>query len=107
MSFESLLIHTCTIQERDAGSDAYGRPPNTWSDHLTGEPCRLINGAGKEVTVGAEVVIADYKLFLNDVDITEQHRVVLDGVTYEILLVTRRSDWLGAHHRECLMRVVR
>ena len=107
MSFECLLIHTCTIEKNIGVADAYGQPADTWDDHLVDEPCRLVTGAGRELTVGAEVVVADYKLFLNDVDVTEQHRVVLDSVTYEILLVMRRANGFGNHHRECLMRTVR
>ncbi len=108
MSYTSLLINTCTVQRNTAGAQgAYGTPADTWADHLTDEACRLMAGAGKEVTVGAEVVIADYKLFLGDVDITEQDRVVIGAITYEVLLVTDKQDGSGSHHKECFMRAVR
>ena len=69
--------------------------------------------SGVEVKVGAELVIADYKLFLGDVTITEQDRVnVYWGTTdvwvmYEILLVMDRQDCADSHHKECLLRTVR
>ena len=113
MSYTSLLINTCTAQRNTAGAqDAYGTPADTWADHLTDIACRLKTGVGgegggMEVTVGAEVVIADYKLFLGDVDITEQDRVIIDSITYEVLLVTDKQDGTGSHHKECFMRVVR
>lgn len=108
MSYTSLLINTCTVQRNTAGAqDAYGTPADAWADHLADIACRLMAGTGKEITVGAEVVIAKYKLFLGDVDITEQDRVVIGGVTYEVLLVTDKQDESGSHHKECFMRVVR
>lgn len=112
MAFADLLIEVCTVKRYDElGTDPYGNPTGTWDDHLEDEPCRISTPKGREIKIGAEVVIADYLLFLEDVDITEQDRVemVVDGntVTYEILLVARRKNGLGAHHRECYLRTVR
>jgi len=107
MSYASLLINTVTVQRFTEGAqDAYGIPAKTWADHLTPD-CRVMAIHGREVLVGAEVVVANYKLFLEDVDITEQDRVVSDGETYEVLLVEDKQDSLVAHHKECLMRTVR
>lgn len=108
MSYASLLINTCDVMRNTPGvADDYGQPTASWAVHLDDEPCRLQAGTGKEITIGAEVVIADYKLFLGDVDITEQDRVVIDGVTYGILLVTDKQDSASSHHKECFMRTVR
>jgi len=62
-----------------ASIDSYGQPVQDWLPvhALDDIPCRLMTTGGKEVTVGAEVVVADYKLFLGDVVITEQDRVVV------------------------------
>ena len=62
---------------------------------------------GREIKVGAEIVIADYKLFLSDVDITEQDRVVIGGLTYEVLLVQDYEDHTSSHHKQCWMRISR
>ncbi len=112
MAFVDLLIDTCDIQRNTPGvANAYGYPAPSWADEHSDQACRLVTGQGKEVKVGAEVVVADYKLFVEDIDITEQDRVLIDvdGVskTFEVLLVMRRSNGIGAHHRECLMRTVR
>ena len=109
MSYTSLLIQTCTIQRYSEGDpDEYGNPALTWADYLTDEACRLVASSGRELKVGAELVIADYKLFLGDgIDITEQDMVILDSVTYEILLVTDKQDLVGSHHKECYLRTVR
>lgn len=108
MSFECLLINTCTIERYTEGAaDGYGKPERTWADHLANQACRLVPGSGREITIGAEVVIAEYKLFLGNIDVTEQDRVVIDGDTYQVLLVLERQDSGDNHHKELLMRLVR
>ena len=108
MSFTSLLTNTCTTQRFTEGvADSYGNPALTWADHLVDEACRLMATSGRELKVGAELVVADYKLFLGDVDITEQDRVIISGITYEVLLVEDKQDSTTSHHKECHMRVSR
>lgn len=108
MSYSSLLIHTCTIQRYTEGAaDGYGNPTLAWADHLVDEPCRLVAAPGKELKVGAEIVIADYKLFVESIDITEQDRVVIGGLTYEILLVQDYADNSASHHKQVWMRISR
>ena len=108
MGYTTLLINTCTIERFTAGAqDGYGNPAKTWANHLTDEACRLQSLTGQEVVIGAEVVIADYKLFLGDVDVTEQDRAVIGGVTYEIILVTEKQDGVSSHHKECFLKAVR
>ena len=107
MTFAMLLINTCTIERFTADdTDDYGNPTGTWAG--TDEPCRLQAGVGRELKIGAEVVIADYKLFLNEsADITERDRVVVDDIEYEVLLVAGRQGGVQEHHKECFMRVTR
>jgi len=108
LSFATLLINLCTTQRNTPGAqDAYGQPTAGWANHLVDESCRIMGTSGREIKVGAEVVVADYKLFLADVDVTEQDRVVLGGITYEMILVQRIQNGTGGHHRECYLRVVR
>lgn len=108
MSFASLLIDVGTVQRNTPGvQDAYGQPTPSWAAHLTDEPCRLMAHSGKEIQIGAEVVVANYTLFIGDVDITEQDRVIIDSVTYEILLVEDKQDGIDSHHKECEMQAVR
>jgi len=108
MTFTAMLLDTCTTERfTSTAVDEYGAPVKVWSENLIDEPCRLVSGAGREVTVGAQVVIAEYRLFVGDVDITEQDRVTVNEVLYEILLVIARADGTHGHHRECLLRTVR
>ncbi len=107
MSFTSLLINSCTIRRYAAGAiDIYGNPTKTWANHLINQACRWSTPKDNEVKVGAEVVIADLQLFLLDIDVTEQDRVVLDGDTYEILSVLLRQDGVAHHHLELMLRKV-
>jgi len=109
MSYLALLINTCTTRRFPAGGavDTYGIPAKVWVNCLTNIACRWSTPSNREVKVGAEVVLADLQLFLGDVDITEQDRVVLDTKTYEVLSASRRQDGVGSHHMECLLRAVR
>ena len=106
MSYLELLINTCTIRRwADSGTDAYGNPTKVWADYLT-KPCRLVAGSGREVKVGAEVVVSNFRLFLEDVDVTERDRVAAGGDIYEVVLVSDRQDGSGVHHKECDLVVV-
>ena len=116
MSYISLLINTCTITRDMPGvQDAYGNPVETFTTHLADQACRIQARAGQEARVGAEVVIADYKLFLEDIDVAEQDRVLVPGfippfpvgVRFEILMVEDRQNGTGTHHKECAMRLIR
>jgi len=108
MSFASLLIDECTVQEYTAGAiDDYGIPAKTWTDFKADEPCRLVPATNREVQVGAEVVIADYTLFIDNIGVTEQMQVIMGSITYEILSVMIRKDGVNGHHQECMLRTVR
>ena len=118
MSYDSLLLHTCDIGALTQGvADAYGTPAETWPLSYTSEPCRIMSTTGREIQVGAKVMISDWKLFVDDsVTVDEQDRisnikvratgVVIDADTYEILLVQPRSDGVGLHHYELALQKV-
>ena len=108
MSYSALLIDTCTIQRYSEGAASeYGNPELTWPTHLASEPCRIEPVSGIELVVGAVRVVAEYRLYLGDVDITERDRVVIDSVTYEILQVRDYKDAKDSHHKECYLVVSR
>ena len=111
MSYSSLLIDTCIVRRYAEGVvDSYGNPTEMWADYLSGQACRLTvapSGPGREVMVGAKLVVADYQLFTEDIDITEQDRVIVDGVTYEVLMVKPYKDSSVEHHKQSLLRTVR
>lgn len=107
MSFAELLINTATIQRFTEGvADDYGNPKKIWVDQPV-QPCRLVASGGREIQVGAQIVIADEAVFFNDISVTEQDRVIIDSVTYEVILVLFRQDATGYHHKHCFLRTVR
>ena len=120
MSFASLLIHIADIKRYtlDGGTDDYGKPTGTWiPPTYSDEPCRLVSTGGREIKVGAEIVISDWKLFVDDsVTVTEQDRVdnirlastgfVIDSSTFEIILVQERSNGISNHHYELALQKV-
>ena len=119
MSFNSLLIHTCDIGLLNQDiQDAYGTPIKTWPITYTSRPCRLVSTSGREVKVGAFVVISDWKLFVDDlVNVDEQDRISnvllastdgsVDDATFEIILVMPRSNGIGGHHLELALQKVK
>ena len=108
MTFGNLLIHTCDIERFTEGAaDDYGTPAKTWAVLHNDEPCRHVSGQGREIKVGQEVVIVYDQLFVGDIDITEQDRVIIDTVTYQVLSVVFRNDDSGSHHKQCYLEVVR
>ena len=108
MSFTDLLTQKGDVSRYTEGlPDAYGNKVKTWATTITDAPCRLNAIGGKEISLGAEVVIANYQLFIGDVDLTEKDRVIIDSVTYEVLLVRNLQDATGNHHLECYLQAVR
>jgi len=118
VSYTSLLINSASVWRYTVGTpDAYGQPTigGGWAvvAELSDIPCRIMSAKGKEIVIGAEVVVADYKLFLGDVILTEQDRVKVCWGTpdswkeYEILLVSDIQDGADSHHKECYLRIVR
>jgi len=108
MSFQNLLINTCDIERFTEGvADDYGTPDKIWTPTYENEPCRHVSGKGREVRVGQEVVIVYDQLFVGDIDITEQDRVIIDTVTYQVLAVVFRQNGFGAHHKQCFLEMVK
>ncbi len=108
MTYTTLLIENCTVQRYTEGArDASGNPTLTWADNLTGQACRLVAAPGTELKVGAEIVVADYKLFVQDINIIEQDRVVIDSLTYEVLLVQTYANLTTDHHKQVWLRISR
>lgn len=108
MTFSSLLINECDIQRaRVTDTDNYGQPVITWETIHDNEPCRYVSGKGTEIKVGQAVVIIYDELFIGDIDVTEQDRVILDELTYQIISVIPRQDGIGMHHKHCFLEIVK
>jgi len=108
MTFECLLINTCDIERfTEAGADGYGIPAKTWAVEHANEPCRHVSGKGREVKVGQETHIIYDELYVGDIDVTVQDRVVIDSETYQIVDILFAQDGLGSHHKQLFLELVR
>ena len=108
MGYADLLINLCNIQRfTEAGTyDAYGQPVKTWANIHTNEPCRHVTGKGREIKIGQEVHIIYDQLFLEDIDVTVQDRVIIDTKTYQIVDILFRQDGVGDHHKQVYLEIV-
>ena len=108
MSFSSMLINTCTFERYTTGvQDGYGQPIQTWADLLVDEPCRLNTTKGIELKVGLLTVIIWDTLFVGDIPVTEQDRVTVNSILFDIMLVKTFEDSVGTHHKELYLKAHR
>ena len=108
MTFENLLKNRCDIERfTEAAVDDYGIPVKVWAFLYEDEPCRHISGKGREVKVGSEVHIIYDQLFVGDLDVTAQDRVIINGLTYNIIDLVFRQDNQGDHHKQLYLEIVK
>ncbi len=120
MSLDGLLIHICdieTLTQDPVAVDDYGNPTETWPDSYTDQECRLQASGGREIKVGAEVMISDWTLYLPaGITVDEQDRIsnirlradgtVIDAGIYEILLIEPFSNGSDEQHKRLALRQV-
>lgn len=113
MSFDSLLIKTCAIQLNTPTQNSYGQMIESWANiaGLTAVPCRLEVAGGGLVGTPREIYDSiTHVLFMKEPSgitlNTENHRIVIDGDNYSILLVEKVYDSTGVHHLEVMLQKV-
>jgi len=107
MSFSSLLIQTCTIQQKTISQVTYEKSI-AWSDVATNVPCR------KEASQNIRIQDADFRsntdddtFFFNaDVIIIRGNRIILNSENYDVIKVNEVLDSVGVHHIEAIARLV-
>jgi len=108
MTFDSLLINECDIERFGEGvADDYGIPAKIWTPTYENEPCRHVSGKGREVKVGQEVHIIYDELYIGDIDVIVQDRVIIDTETYQIVDVEFRQDGVGGHHKKLFLEIAK
>lgn len=118
MSYNALLIHTCTISRRVYGAaDIHGQPVETWAAIATNVPCRLTWQSELYMTQewyqNKVVSVARYVLFLpKGQDVLVRDRIttvlhksgaIIDAGPFDVLEANTRSDKHGPHHVELLL----
>lgn len=97
---QRMLPDTATIQRRTIASDGGGGQTETRATLAASVPCRIAPTGGGEsgsamsddgdrVRDESTHVVT----FANGQDITETDRILIDGSTYEVLLVRQRGTW--------------
>lgn len=101
MSFESLLIHRCSILRFvEAGTGAHGEPTGTWDELYKDVKCRVYQwGQGVESKNRIEVETGQVQFdFLPGQDITERDRIAYEGRTHEVVTVRPTFAGLSVIH---------
>lgn len=107
MSFNSLLIQTCTIQQKTISQVTYEKSI-TWGNVALLVPCR------KEVSPSIKISDTDFRsntdddlfFFKPDVVIIRGNRIILDGENFDVIKVNKVLDAVGVHHIEAVARLV-
>lgn len=108
MTFATLLINICNVQRfRETATDDYGQPAGSWETIHTDKPCRHVSGKGREVKIGQEVHIVYDELYIGDIDVTVQDRIVIDSETYQVVDLLFRQDGIGVHHKHLFLEIVK
>nr|BDD45342.1 hypothetical protein 18 [Elusimicrobiota bacterium] len=110
MSFNGLLNIRCNIQEKiRAQSPDTGQIEEVWADVAMNIRCRLDEATGQEFkTKTSQYVKATHVLFIKETGginlIESKHKIVIDGNSYNILLVKNAGG--HNHHKEVLLERV-
>ncbi|MFA4971947.1 MAG: hypothetical protein WC683_04990 [bacterium] len=109
------LIHTCTIQTRTAGSDAYNSATPSWATEVGSVPCLFVPVTKRSYsTEQGEVVTCELLCFFRGTQILTEHsrRITTTQAgfsgTYDILAVVPASA-VGSkviHHYEVALQKV-
>lgn len=116
MSYDSLLIHRCTVQRSSvASTNIIGQPEITWANHLTDVHCRyypMVAGkAGERENVFLTDVVSHYIMHMRRADVEESDQIVdislggtiIDAGPFNIKLDKHRADSVGGHHLELVL----
>lgn len=111
MSLASLLPQRCTVQRQTKGAvQDGGQPAIDWTtDTDTNVRCRKSTPGATTREVDEQIAsAADFVIFLLPTQsIAEANRIILEGDTFEILLVQNPQSQSGTHHKKVWARVVR
>lgn len=107
MSFTGLLISTATLSRPTFAQAATGSETRVYTAIGT-RSCRVAPLGGQErVAAGRRAAIATHRVFLAaDAGVVETDRLVIGGVTHEVLDVAVRNGAAGPHHLEALTEVI-
>jgi len=96
MSYDSLLINTCSIKHRQF--DKWGTATSTVVSNI---PCRFMNIIQKIIDLtGQEKQSAGKFFFKSSTTIEHQDLITYDGVDYAVIKINRTQNSIKHHHTE-------
>lgn len=86
---DGLLNKTATRKRFTAGAkDRHGHETGDWDSADATFPVNLQVQSGREIFDGQRVVIAQFRAYaLGSADVTPKDRLIIDGQTYNVILV--------------------
>lgn len=104
MSFDALLNQTCTIRRVTTVNDG-PEPSEVWATTASDVPCRLSMLRAIELGQLHQTMAITHRLYLPySTDVTNDDRVIVDSVTYEVEMVNANPG-SRQHHVEALIKV--
>jgi hypothetical protein len=84
-AIRSVLIHTCDIYRRSAGTADFGNPSGTYAVHLTGVVCRKHERTAPDHDMPSDVIEQSVVFwFLTGTDINMHDQIFFGGERYDI-----------------------
>lgn len=107
MSFTRLLIHTCNIMSKTYSLVGYEKT-NDWALLVASVPCRRDSDVGTRINdAGIRTNIDDDIFYFNPgVPIHRGHRIVFDGMNFDVIKVNSVYDSQVLHHLEVVARLI-
>jgi hypothetical protein len=109
MSFDGMLNNQCNIEQVTRAQDAdSGQFIVLWTPVLSAVKCRIeVKSGGKNVGRQQIFEKASHLLFMRKpltiTLSTKDHRIVIDTLIYEIILIIERDQGTPTHHLEILV----
>lgn len=99
MSFNSLLIHTCDIQEYTTSTSGY-ETTKAWANKAADVPCRKTANTRPDIQDTEIRVNTDDDLFSfkPDVDIERGDRIVYEGNNFDVVKINKVYGGENLHH---------
>lgn len=107
MSFKSLLIQSCDIQEKTTRREGY-EVVTEWQDKAMGVPTRKDSDNTPRFDDELMRINTDDDLFffMPDVELKRGNRIVFEGDNYDVLKVNKLYNASQLHHLEVRARAI-
>jgi hypothetical protein len=112
MSFDALLLKSCSIEQNTPTQDDAGQMIEGWSAVVSGLPCRLDPTEGGVTDTPQSIYeLATHIMFMREpatpADFnTKDHRIDVDGDKFVIILISKVYGYSALDHLELYLEKV-